>query len=154
MKKYCWSSASFQANAQKVGEELEEIEILGELDSNSVLKYAKENRQSELSKCFEWDDKIAGEKYRMQQACQVLCSISIAIKEEPVEKERVYVNVVSSNSGKKKYKNINEVLKNDEEYYQLVSKAKSELTTYKEKYQKLVNKEDLKELIFEIYKEI
>lgn len=153
-KKYSWKYSNFKGDAEKVGKELESIEVLGELNSKSVLQYAEENVDSELYKCFEWDNEIAGEKYRLMQANQVLCSISIEIKEEPLKKQRIYVNVKSSTTNVKQFKNINEVLKNDDEYRQLIEKAKKELQSYKEKYETLVNKEDLKDVIFEIYKEI
>ena len=149
-KKYSWKYYNFKAKPEKVGKELEDIEILGELNSKSVLQYAKENVDSELHKCFEWDDEIAGKKYRLMQANQILCSISIEIKEEPLKRQRVYVNVKSSTTNVKQFKNINEVLKNDDEYRQLIEKAKQELQSYKEKYETLVNKNDLKEIIFEI----
>ena len=154
MKKYSWKSSCFDVNVQAVGEELEKIEELGEISSEKVLEYAEKHKKSELYKCFEWDDKIASRKYRLQQASCILSSISIEIKEEPVEKQKVYYSVVSSESGSRKFKNIKEIVKNDEEYMQLVEKAKYEFDSCKEKYDNLIRKEDLKEIIFEIYKEI
>ena len=154
VKKYSWKHTGFDVDVQMVGEELEKIEELGEISSEKVLEYAEKHKKSELYKCFDWDDKSASRKYRLQQASQIICSISVEIKEEPVEKQKVYYSVVSSESGSRKFKNIKEILKDDEEYRQLVSKAKNEFDNCKEKYESLINKEDLKEIIFEIYKEI
>ena len=154
MREYSWKTIGFQADAQLVGEELEKLEVLGELTANIVLDYAKSNPESELYKCFEWDDTEAAHKYRMTQASGILCSISVKIKEEPVQKQRVYVNIRTTSEGTRKFKNIKEVLKNDEEYQQLVDKARNELANYKVKYETLVEKEDLKNIIFEIYREI
>lgn len=154
MKKYSWKSVGFSADPNKVGKELETIEVLGELNNRAVLDYAEKNTNSELYKCFEWDNEIAGEKYRLFQANNILCSISLEIKEEPAQKQRVYVNVRSCETEKRTFKNINEVLKNDDEYSQLINKAKDELKTYTDKYNSLLDKEDLKNVIFEIYREI
>lgn len=144
--KYCWKSVSFaNADADKVGEELERIESKGDLTREAVLEYAK-NKKSELNKCFEWDDSIAGEKYRLQQASYVLASISIIVNEEPRKATRMYVNVKKED--KKIYKNIVSVLENDEEYQQLLDKAEREFISYKESYEELIKLKDLKNIIY------
>lgn len=154
MREYSWKNTSFVGNAQLVGEELEKIEFAGELTTDEILNYAKMNQESELYKCFEWDDKIAGEKYRRKQASEILASISVKITGTPVKTQRVYVNVRTSTDGERKFKNFKEVLKNDEEYQQVVDKAKRDFINCKEKYETLIEKEDLKEVIFELYREI
>lgn len=156
MKKYSWKTSFFnyKADANKVGEELEIIERNGELTKENLLDYAERHKDSELYKCFEWDDKEAGRKYRLTQANQVLCSITLEISEEPKVQQRVYVNIKSSNTEEKVFKNIKDVLENDEEYQQLVDKAKKDFDNCKEKYQTLINKEDLKDIIFEIYRQV
>lgn len=154
MKKYSWKSHGFSANAQKIGKELEKLEILGELNSEAVLKYAESHKNSELYKCFEWSDTEASKRYRLYQASLILSSISLEIKEEPKIKQRVYVSVKSTETGERTFKNIKEVLKNDDEYQQLISRAKLEFDNCKERYQSVIKKEDLKDIIFEIYREI
>ena len=154
MREYCWKAMGFNADAQAVGQELETIETLGELTAEEITRYAEKNIDSELHKCFEWDDDEASRKYRLYQANLILCSISIKIKEVPGEKQRVYVNVKSSETNEKKFKNIKEVLKNDEEYQQLIEKAKKDFVRCRDKYEQLLDKDDLKDIIFDIYKEI
>lgn len=151
---YTWKYSGFSADANLVGNELEELENKGELSSERVLRYAENNPNSELHKCFEWDDTEAARKYRLKQANQILCSISLEIKEEPVKKQRVYVNIKSSETGIRNFKNIKDVLENDEEYQQLLDKARNDFDSCKEKYETLVNKDDLKEIIFEIYRKV
>ena len=154
MREYSWNHASFSADAQLVGEELEKLEFAGELTADEVLKFARMNPESEVHKCFEWDDTIAGEKYRRYQASQIVSSISVKIKEEPVETQKVYVSIKTSLDDKRTFKNVKEVMKNDDEYQQLVDRAKKDLEHYREKYETLLNKEDLKNIIFELYREI
>lgn len=152
-RKYSWKY-TMNGDANLVGKELEEIESFGEITPERILGYAERHPESELHKCFEWDDSEASKKYRLHQASTILVSISIDIKEEPRVRQRVYVNVKSSDSGIKTFKNIKDVLKNDDEYKQLVQKAKNDFINCKEKYDSLLNKEDLKDIIFEIYKEV
>lgn len=156
MREYTWKHWRFSADAQLVGEELEKLEFAGELTADEVLKYAKNNPESETYKCFEWDNTIAGEKYRRYQASQIMTSISLKIKVDETQKEiqNVYVNIRTSQDDKRTYKNIKEVLKNDTEYQQILDKAKQSFINCKEKYETLLDKEDLKNVIFELYREI
>lgn len=154
MREYSWKNMGFSADAQLVGEELEKLEILGEVTSDALLSYARNNPESETYKCFEWDDSVAGEKFRRYQATHVLTSIAVKIKEEPVKTQRVYFSVKTSSDDTRKFKNIKEVLKNDEEYQQIVDKARKDFITCKEKYDELIERDDLKDVIFELYREI
>ena len=151
MKKYSWKAIGFSANAQKVGEELEKIE---EITNKNVLEYAERNVNSELHKCFEWDDAIAGEKYRLIQATRIISSISFVIQEEPVQKQKIYYSIKTEEKDVSKFKNIKDILEDDSEYRALCNKAKQELENCKDKYEDLIKKQDLKEIIFDIYKEI
>lgn len=151
MKKYSWKNMGFEANAQKVGEELENIK---DITNKNVLEYAKENVESELYKCFEWDDSIASEKYRLIQATRIISSISFVIQEEPLKKQKVYYNIKTKEENICSFKNIKDILENDEEYNSLCSKAKEELKNCKNKYNELIKRDDLKDIIFNIYKEI
>lgn len=150
-KKYSWKSVGFNANAQKVGEELENIV---DVTNRNVLDYAKNNINSELHKCFEWDDTIASEKYRLIQASTLISSISFVIQEEPVKKQKVYFSIKTNDKETRKFENIKNILEDDEKYYALCNKAKKELESCKNNYNDLIKKEDLKDIVFEIYKEI
>lgn len=156
MRKYEWTSTRFEADAQVVGEELERIELEGTLERDNVLDYARKNEDSELHKCFEWDDTIAGEKYRKYQATNILQSISIITKglDEKEEIVKAYVNITIADENKRKYKNISRVLDDEEEYKQLIEKAYKDFLRTKEKYEKVVELEDLKEIIFDLYRGI
>lgn len=154
MKIYSWKTIGFKADAQLVGEELETLETLGEVSSEKVLDYAKTHKDSELHKCFEWDDKIASEKFRMIQASNVISSISLKIKEEPTVKQKIYYSIRSRDTEERTFKNIKDILENNEEYQQLVNKAREEFENCRIKYDDLINKQDLKDIIFDIYRNI
>lgn len=146
--KYVWNSGGFKGNATKVGKEIEKLEQKnGDISNKDLLEYAKENKNSETYKCFEWDDTIAGEAYRLTQASHILSSISIVV-EEKADKEpiRAYVSI-KRNDEKKSYKSIIKVLENDEEYKQLLDRAEKDFISYKERYSSLIKLQDLKGII-------
>lgn len=154
MRKYSWKYTGSLGDAQKIGEELESIELSGEVTNEKVLQYAKDNKDSELYKCFEWDDKIAGEKYRLLKASQIISSISFIVEEEPVKKQKIYYSIKSEKEEARKFKNIKDILEDDEDYKALLDKARKEFETCKDNYDSLIKREDLKNIIFDIYREI
>ena len=145
---YKWSNTGFKGDANKVGKELERIEQDEELTNTSVLEFARRNKNSELNKCFEWDDTKAGESYRRIQANQILKSIAIVVNDEkPAETTRAFVNIKTKEETKV-FKNIVSVLESDEEYNQLKAKAERDFISYKDKYNKILKLKDLKDIIF------
>jgi len=74
---YDWKKGNrIFADAQKVGEELEKIE---NKEAPKVVQIARKNKNSELYKCFEWDDSIAGELHRIEQARQIMRTLVVTI---------------------------------------------------------------------------
>ena len=59
----------------------------------------------------------------------------------------MFVNIKNENE-KREYKNIISVLENDDKYKQLLDKAERDFVSYKEKYQNLLQLNDLKNIIF------
>jgi len=154
--KYTWSNIRFGADANIVGKELESIKDIGELTNKEVLEYAETHRNSEIAKCFEWDDSVAGRKFRLEQATNIMCSISIVIDDnkQPIEKARVYVSTRRNDDEKRTFKKLVDVLEDDEEYKALLEKAKNELNNCQDKYRNLVKLQDLKDIIFDMYKNL
>ena len=64
----------FHADAQKVANEIAEI---GESATPREILEKGRDPKTELHKCFEWDDTVAAEKYRIQQARQIVCCLVI-----------------------------------------------------------------------------
>lgn len=100
---------SINGDIQELGEEIYNIK---NKTPKSVLQFAKDNKQSILYKQFEWDNKKAGEKYRVSQARKILNHImireieeeeinirafeSIHVEEEDVEETRIFVNTIDA----------------------------------------------------------
>lgn len=81
-------------DAQKIGEELELIKSKESLNPKNVLKRAK-SKKSILHKYFEWDDSVASEKWRIQQARGIVNHVIevVVVRGEEVE-ERAFFSVV------------------------------------------------------------
>lgn len=117
----------FKADAQKVYEEIGDNEISAE----ELLDRAR-NENTELHKCFEWDNNKAAEKYRLQQARQVLNSLVFI----PVETSEQPVRVFSYTT-EMKYKPTIQMVRNMDEYTLLLAQAKRELDAFRIKYKTL-----------------
>ena len=73
---YGWKIGSqIKIDAQSAGLEL--MKIGEKITPQKVVAFAKKNRNSELNKFFEWDDKVASNLYRLDQARFLLRCITI-----------------------------------------------------------------------------
>ena len=95
-KRYAWNRGSkFSADPQSVGEELARLQgnVRGKLTPEKVVTSARK-KNSPLHSLFEWNDSVAGEKYRQEQARCVIRNIRVVYidRPEPVP-QRVYVHV-------------------------------------------------------------
>ncbi len=131
----------YKADAQKVAKEIGSSEITPQ----EVLERAR-NENSELHKCFEWDDSVAAEKYRLQQAGNVIRMLVFAPKKECEQPVRVFQITSTKNT----YKPTKQFLVQENEYQQLLKRAKNELESFKRKYHSLSELEAVFEAIEEI----
>lgn len=81
---------------EKIAEELEVIEGKnGILHPKAVIEYARKHKRSTLHKQFEWNDGVAAEAYRLNQA-QNIIRVCVKVIERPDDGEQVVVaNYVS-----------------------------------------------------------
>lgn len=133
-------SDMYKADAEKVSKEIESIQ---NATPKNILEFAR-NEESELHKCFEWDDTIAAEKYRLQQARQIVCNI---IYQEDSKEESAKLRVFYSQSSTNTYQPTKVLIRNENTYKELLMQAKSELRAFKNKYRMLTELEDIFELI-------
>lgn len=131
----------FKADAQKVGEE---IRALGDEVTPQQLVEAAKDESTELHKCFDWDNDVAAEKWRLHQARQIFCFL--VIREEEPEPESVPVKVWNKidNGG---YKHVERVFRREDEYQKLLQTAYAELRAFKIKYARLQELSEILALI-------
>ena len=141
----------YKADAQKVAEEIMEVcdsADLNDAKPEDVLVKARDEN-SELHKCFEWDDAVAAEKYRLRQVGYIIRLL--VIKEECDEsteyKERPEVRVFYKTKEDEGYKPTHLIVQKKDEYDALLQRAWSELRAFKQKYSMLKELDEIFKLI-------
>lgn len=137
----------FKADAQKC---YEEIQGIGEeVKPEQVIERAKD-KSSELHKCFDWNNTVAADKWRLYQARNVLNHLIVVKREvDEEEKEPVQFRVMMKNdrSESSGYKQTIVMVKDEDEYRKLLEQAYAELHAFKKKYQCLVELAEILSLI-------
>lgn len=129
----------FNADAQRVADEIGENSITPE----QVLEKARNDENSELHKCFEWNDSIASEKYRLIQARKIIINLAYVPKEKTDEPVRCF----QITREKSVYMPTKQFLVNNDEYQDLLKRAKVELESFKRRYATLSELETVFEAI-------
>ena len=124
--------------AQIVGEHFEQLEKQqGCLTPKIVLESAR-SETSVIHGCFEWDDSIAAEKYRENQAGSLIRNLTVKMitsDKEQSEPVRAYVNIRQSDSSE--FISVGNVLKDEELTRKMLEQAKTELNAFAKKYSTL-----------------
>lgn len=142
-----WSiNGIFKADASKCYEEIREIG--DEVKPEQVLDKAKDSN-SELHKCFDWNDTSAAEKYRLIQARDVIRHLIVVKHDDEDEREPVQFRVMLKNERTQEsgYKQTIVMVKDDDEYKKLLNQAYAELHSFKQKYSCLSELADILALI-------
>lgn len=135
-----WKFQTYKADANKV---YSEIQSIGEnVTPKQIVEYARDEN-SELHKCFEWNNDIAAEKWRVQQARLLVCNI---VYSEPSTQEPTKIRVMQS-CNNNSYKPVTLIMKNKTEYEALLERALAELHAFKERYKTLNELEEIMALI-------
>ena len=124
----------FKADAQKVADEIGENKVTPQ----EVLDKARDEN-SELHKCFEWNDSVAAEKYRLQQARAIIVNLVYSPKTE----EKQPVRCFQITTERCTYQPTKTFLVQEDEYQSLLKKAKAELDSFKKKYKTLSELEEV-----------
>jgi hypothetical protein len=140
MKKiYSWKEhANMPIKADVAAKELEKIkEKRGKITPSIIVESAR-SKKSPLHTCFEWDDGLAAEKYRIEQAKFMIRKIAVRIEKTDVKPVRAYVSVQDNEQpAKKHYDHVCRVLSAEETRAELLSRAWKELIEWKARYQHL-----------------
>lgn len=131
----------YKADAEKVRNEIGDVKTTPQ----EIVKKARDET-TELHKCFEWDDSIAAEKYRLQQARQILSMLVF----EKEEKKEPKVRVFSLTMEKGTYQPTTLFISQPDEYQSLLDKALADFEAYRKKYATLTELQPL----FEAYSEL
>lgn len=122
----------------------EEIQSLGENVKPEMIVAAAQDSNSELHKCFEWDDTEAARKYRIIQAGNLVRNLVIVESKEKSEPQQIRVMYTSQDGG---YKQTKLILQNQDEYETLKNRAMAELRAIKNKYNMILELKEIFDLI-------
>lgn len=136
-KEYDWK-IQMPVQAQIAGEELEKIETEnGNLTAELVLENSRDEN-AVLHPCFEWNDSIAAENYRLVQAGNIIRNITVKVTttaDDNQPKEiciRSFVNVSEEKQGK--YIAIQTALSQEKYRERVLKNALNELRMFRNKY--------------------
>lgn len=141
-----WQGHRYSANATKVANEIKSIG--DDATPQQIVEYAKDEN-TELHKCFTWDNDEAAEKWRKQEARMIVCSLRIVKVENDIEiptPVRVFYKT-DDDSG---YKPTEVIIRQADEYEKLINRVTNELKTIQNKYKNLCEFEEVWKAIDEL----
>jgi hypothetical protein len=125
-------------DAQKAGEELERIRVKhnGRLEPEWVVHNAKSPRNP-LHDLFEWDDNVAAQNWRIDQARSVIRSVEVVVEQAPEAKQvRAFVSVVQERD--RSYTSVQHAMSDENLRKQVLMQALAELEAWRKRYAELV----------------
>ena len=144
-----WKRYANGTDPQKVADEI--FSISDTPTTDQVVEMAKDPG-TESHALFDWDDAVAGPKWRKEQAKMIMRNLKVEfVQEEKAEDEAktflpvrmFYGNPVESSG----YAAITTIMGNKDMYDQLLERAKMEIKSFRKKYAMLKELEALFEVI-------
>jgi hypothetical protein len=135
VEKVSWKIPKYKADANKAYEEISKLESI---TPQNVVELARD-KNSVIHNDFEWNDTIAGDKYRNIQAREMIQMFVFTPIEEKSEPTRVFQITTTTSV----YEPVTMILKNEDEYQSLLKRAKMELQAFKRRYENLIELEKI-----------
>lgn len=126
-----------QADAQVIGLALEKINQQNEgmLKPQAVVDAAR-NKRNPLHKHFEWDDEIAAEQYRQDQARHIIRIVRVVDEDSEEGTQRAYQSVNIVGSGKS-YRSVADIKSSAEFQAAILKQADRDLEAFQRRYRQL-----------------
>lgn len=127
---------SDKADAQKIGESLTAIAATtdGELMPKSVVEAAR-NPKSPLHKHFEWDNEVAAEAHRLDQARRLIRCIRVEDEEASEGHAPAFVSI--TDKGRVSYRTTSEVRNSEHLQMLVLAAAERDLEAFEKRYRDL-----------------
>lgn len=119
--------------AETVGQVIEQITKRDGQVTPSALLDASRDDSAPLHGCFEWDDSIAAERYRLHQARQMIANVRIVQSTDTAERDRAFVSAPKKNV----YVTLESALGDEEMRKHLLKQAKEDARVFLAKYRRL-----------------
>jgi len=138
MSEVKWIGTGFRGNAKLV---YEEIQSIGDsYTPRDVLELARDEN-TELHKCFDWDDTSAAEKWRLHTARMICCSLKVVVTK--ADTPPTSFRLIQHDAEDRVYKPVTLTVRNDDEYARLLRQAKAEMKAFRERYKSIVELESV-----------
>lgn len=139
--KHVWAEGSRMTGDVEVAAKVcDELEAKGTFSAEALVD-ASRDKDAPLHDMFEWNDTVAAEKYRIEQAKKIIRSIVVVMEDKPMT-YRAY-----SSTGQKVYVSTAKALSETRTREIILSTAKAELMAFKRKYQTLTELSEVFEVI-------
>lgn len=124
-----------KADPQKIGTALAQIseQQKGRLTPPAVVEAARNNRHP-LHKFFEWDDKIAAESFRLEQARTLIRSVAI-VGEGDADPAPAFLSI--ADKGGTSYRSLGDVLDSADLQNSVLAAAERDLAAFERRYRSL-----------------
>lgn len=130
---YKWDGHKYSTDANEAGKVMEELERTVGLTTKNLVEASKPE-DAPLHKEFEWDNEIAGPKYREIQAGKMITSLKVVTKQDETKKTRGFVTLDYAPGKPGKFESIEKVLEVEEKRNRLLTLAIRELQAFRKKY--------------------
>lgn len=130
--------AADKANPQKIGEALGKIAEVsgGHLVPGAVVNAARDTKHV-LHRHFEWADKVAAEKYRLDQARSLIRCIHVESEDAESGVTRAFLSI-REKSGVS-YRTISDVMNSADLQQRILAQAEKDLLAFEARYQNLAD---------------
>jgi hypothetical protein len=125
----------YSVSANEAGAEIEKCKDTGGFITPSAVVRRARDETSAIHGCFEWNDARAAERYRLDQAGELIrniVTVKLTHEAQPPVTVRAFVNIKGEDE--RGYKMLSAVVKNCDEYAYLLDCAKKELQAFERKY--------------------
>ena len=139
---YRWRVDKYKCDPETAYNEIHSLPVV---TSETIVEKARDE-SCPLHDDFEWNDTVAGHKYRLQQA-RVMLSSLIVVDESISKKENTEVRAFVSVPEPKVYEPIKVVIQHQDKYEHMLEQAVRELKAFERKYAMLKELEPVFEVI-------
>ena len=136
---YMWKTGYQKVAADVAGKEFERIEKKRGLTAAAVVDESRAE-DAPLHRAFEWDDAVAGEEWRKQQARVMMGNLLIRIEDKP---DAPVVRAIVKLEESECYESITTVLRVDDKRTAYIRQAMNELISYRQRYENITAFADL-----------
>lgn len=140
--RFDWKRNFCDVPAETVGRHMENLQKKkGEVTCENLLDSARPE-ESPIHPCYEWNDSVAAEKYRLTQSHRIIRNLVCVAVAEKGEQERpavrAFVNTVQNNGYRSgRYVDVNTAMSHEETRKIVLKNALRELKNFREKYRDL-----------------